>query len=46
MSKLRAESFTVSLNAAWSCETPHDEMLALKELLAFHHDRVDSVAVG
>ena len=33
-------------NAAWSYEQPYDEMTAIKELLAFYPDKVDSIAVG
>jgi uncharacterized protein (DUF427 family) len=33
-------------NAVWSYETPYDEMMALKELLAFYPDEVDSIATG
>jgi uncharacterized protein (DUF427 family) len=32
-------------NAVWSYEQPYDEMLAIKGLLAFYPDKVDSVAV-
>ncbi|HVI24096.1 MAG TPA: DUF427 domain-containing protein [Myxococcales bacterium] len=32
-------------NAVWSYEQPYDEMLDLKELLAFYPDKVDSIAV-
>ena len=31
-------------NAVWSYEQPYDEMLAIKELLAFYPDKVDSIA--
>jgi uncharacterized protein (DUF427 family) len=30
-------------NAVWSYEEPYDEMAALKDLLAFYPDRVDSI---
>jgi uncharacterized protein (DUF427 family) len=30
-------------NAVWSYETPYDEMLAIKEHLAFYPDKVDSI---
>ena len=33
-------------NAAWSYEQPYDEMLAIKDLLAFYPDKVDSIAVS
>lgn len=33
-------------NAVWSYEQPYDEMLAIKELLAFYPDKVDSIGVG
>lgn len=31
-------------NAAWSYERPYDEMLVIKELLAFYPGKVDSIA--
>ena len=31
-------------NAVWSYERPYDEMLAIKEHLAFYPDKVDSIA--
>ena len=31
-------------NAVWSYETPYDELSAIKELLAFYPDKVDSIA--
>ena len=31
-------------NAVWSYEQPYDEMLAIKDLLAFYPDKVESVA--
>jgi len=31
-------------NAVWSYEKPYDEMLAIKEHLAFYPDKVDSIA--
>ena len=34
------------VNAVWSHEQPYDEMTAIKELLAFYPDKVDSIAVG
>lgn len=30
-------------NAVWSYERPNDEMLAIRELLAFYPDKVDSI---
>src|SRR5262249_49532703 len=33
-------------NAVWSYETPFDEMLAIKELLAFYPDKVEISASG
>ena len=30
-------------NAVWSYETPFDDMLAIKERLAFYPDKVDSI---
>jgi uncharacterized protein (DUF427 family) len=33
-------------NAVWSYEEPYDEMLAIRELLAFYPEKVDSIAVG
>ena len=33
-------------NAAWSYEQPYDEMMAIKDLLAFYPDRVDSIATS
>ena len=30
-------------NSVWSYETPYDEMLAIKELLAFYPDKVETV---
>ncbi len=32
-------------NSAWSYEAPFDEMLAIKDLLAFYPDKVESIAV-
>lgn len=32
-------------NAVWSYEQPYDEMVAIKDLLAFYPDKVDSIAV-
>jgi uncharacterized protein (DUF427 family) len=32
-------------NAVWSYEQPYDEMAAIKDLLAFYPDKVDSIAV-
>ncbi len=32
-------------NAVWSYEQPYDEMVAIRELVAFYPDRVDSIAV-
>ena len=32
-------------NAAWTYEQPYDEMLAIKDLLAFYPDKVDSIGV-
>ena len=33
-------------NAVWSYEQPYDEMLPIKDLLAFYSDKVDSIAVA
>jgi len=33
-------------NAVWSYEQPYDEMAAVKELLAFYPDKVDSITVS
>jgi uncharacterized protein (DUF427 family) len=33
-------------NAVWTYEQPYDEMLAIKGLLAFYPDKVDSIATG
>jgi uncharacterized protein (DUF427 family) len=33
-------------NAVWSYEDPYDDMLAIKELLAFYPDKVDSIETG
>ena len=33
-------------NAVWSYETPYDEMSAIKELLAFCPDKVDSITAS
>jgi uncharacterized protein (DUF427 family) len=33
-------------NAVWSYETPYDEMLAIRDLLAFYPDKVDSISIG
>src|SRR5919106_915118 len=33
-------------NAVWSYETPYDEMMAIKEFLAFYPDQVDSITAG
>jgi uncharacterized protein (DUF427 family) len=30
-------------NAVWSYETPYDEMAAIRELVAFYPDKVDSI---
>ena len=30
-------------NAVWTYEQPYDEMLAIKEMLAFYPDKVDSI---
>ncbi len=32
-------------NAVWSYEQPYDEVMVIKELLAFHPDKVDSITV-
>jgi uncharacterized protein (DUF427 family) len=31
-------------NAVWSYERPYDELVAIKDLLAFYPDKVDSIA--
>jgi uncharacterized protein (DUF427 family) len=31
-------------NAAWTYETPYDEVSVIKERLAFYPDKVDSIA--
>lgn len=33
-------------NAVWSYEQPYDEMLTIKERLAFYPDKVDSIVAG
>jgi len=33
-------------NAVWTYEQPYDEMIALKGLLAFYPDKVDSIEAG
>jgi|SRR4051794_28806546 uncharacterized protein (DUF427 family) len=33
-------------NAVWSYETPHPEMAAIRDHLAFYPDRVDSIEVS
>jgi len=33
-------------NAVWSYEQPYDEMLGIRELLAFYPEKVDSITVG
>jgi len=33
-------------NAVWSYERPYDEMLAIKGLLAFYPDKVDSIVAA
>ena len=33
-------------NAVWSYEQPYDEMLAIKEQLAFYPDKVDSIVTS
>jgi uncharacterized protein (DUF427 family) len=33
-------------NAIWSYENPYDEMLAIRERLAFYPNKVDSIATG
>jgi uncharacterized protein (DUF427 family) len=33
-------------NAVWSYEQPYDEMLPIKDLLAFYPDKVDSIAAA
>jgi uncharacterized protein (DUF427 family) len=33
-------------NAVWSYERPYDEMLDIKDLLAFYPDKVDSITVS
>jgi uncharacterized protein (DUF427 family) len=33
-------------NTVWSYESPYDELLAIREHLAFYPDKVDSISVG
>ncbi len=33
-------------NAVWSYEQPYDEMIAIKDLLAFYPDKVDSISTS
>ena len=33
-------------NAAWSYETPYDEMSSIREMLAFYPDKVDAITAG
>jgi len=33
-------------NAVWSYEQPYDEVMAIRELVAFYPEKVDSIAVG
>jgi len=33
-------------NAVWTYENPYDDMLAIKERLAFYPDKVDSISAG
>ena len=33
-------------NAVWSYEQPYDELVAIKERLAFYPDKVDSITAG
>jgi uncharacterized protein (DUF427 family) len=33
-------------NAVWTYENPYDDMLAIKEWLAFYPDKVDSISTG
>jgi len=33
-------------NAVWSYEQPNEDMLAIKDLLAFYPDKVDAIAVS
>jgi len=33
-------------NAVWSYEQPKEDMLAIKDLLAFYPDKVDAIAVS
>ena len=33
-------------NAVWTYETPYDEMLAIKDLVAFYPDKVESISHG
>ncbi|HXM81804.1 MAG TPA: DUF427 domain-containing protein [Burkholderiales bacterium] len=33
-------------NAVWSYEQPYDEMMAIKDRLAFYPDKVDSISTG
>jgi uncharacterized protein (DUF427 family) len=33
-------------NAVWSYERPYDEMTAIRELLAFYPDKVETITTG
>ena len=40
------EMMSNAQNAVWTYEQPYNEMLAIKGLLAFSPDRVDSISAG
>jgi len=35
-----------AVNAAWSYETPYDEVVDIKDYIAFYPDRIDSIEQG